>query len=217
MLAFGISVPENCCGSGSPIFPSRNTTNIFVANAPRQEFSSQNSYFVPDSYSVFIFDLDLKPKATTDTVYLFLFKEDTPLSFFTDICTNEFSVNGMSWTGLLYVRVSLLLAYASFNIVKVCLHYFTGAFPLHYKRKAPHTKTYSTHKHFIFSASKSRRFRHYLARYKHLLYLQVVISPLLTLLLLCGDIHPNPGPVLPRSRRHPDAQSIITDSWNVRT
>ena len=37
-------------------------------------------------------------------------------------------------------------------------------------------------------------------------------------LLLCGDIHPNPGPVfLPHSRRHPDAQSLIAGSWNVRT
>ena len=97
VLAFGISVPENCCGSSSPIFPSRNTTNIFVANAPRQEFFSQNSYFVPDSYSVFIFDLDLKPKATTDTVYLFLFKEDTPLSFFTDICV-IFDCQASWWT-----------------------------------------------------------------------------------------------------------------------
>ena len=131
---------------------------MFAANAPRQEFFSQNSYFVPDCYLVFIFDLDSKPKATTDTVYLFLFKEDTPLSFFTDICKNEFSVNGLSWTGMIYVRLSLLLGYASFNIVKVCLHYFTGAFPLRRKRKSPHKR-----KHFIFSASKSRRFRHYLA------------------------------------------------------
>ena len=42
--------------------------------------------------------------------------------------------------------------------------------------------------------------------------------PVLVSLLLCGDIHPNPGPdILPSSRRHRDAQSLIAGSWNVRT
>ena len=46
---------------------------------------------------------------------------------------------------------------------------------------------------------------------------QVVTSPLLLSLLLCGDIHPNPGPVLPRSPRHPNAQLVVAGAWNVRT
>ena len=37
------------------------------------------------------------------------------------------------------------------------------------------------------------------------------------LLLLCGDIHPHPGPVLVGSRRHPNAQILKVASWNVRT
>ena len=37
------------------------------------------------------------------------------------------------------------------------------------------------------------------------------------LLLLCGDVHPNPGPALAGSRRHPDAHVLNVASWNVRT
>ena len=40
---------------------------------------------------------------------------------------------------------------------------------------------------------------------------------LLLLLLMCGDVHPNPGPVLSGSRRHPDAQLLNVASWNIRT
>ena len=36
-------------------------------------------------------------------------------------------------------------------------------------------------------------------------------------LLLCGDVHPNPGPALRPHRRHPQATSLVTAAWNVRT
>ena len=39
---------------------------------------------------------------------------------------------------------------------------------------------------------------------------------LLILLLLCGDIHPNPGPLTPH-HRHPKRESLVVGSWNVRT
>ena len=39
----------------------------------------------------------------------------------------------------------------------------------------------------------------------------------LLFLLLCGDIHPNPGPVFRPHRRHPKSQSITVGAWNVRT
>ena len=42
------------------------------------------------------------------------------------------------------------------------------------------------------------------------------LSYLLIFLLLCGDVHPNPGPLQPH-RRHPGAESIVVGSWNVRT
>ena len=37
------------------------------------------------------------------------------------------------------------------------------------------------------------------------------------LLLISGDVHPHPGPVLPHSRRHPNASALNAASWNVRT
>ena len=40
---------------------------------------------------------------------------------------------------------------------------------------------------------------------------------LFLLLILCGDVHPNPGPVLPLHRRHPQAESLVVGAWNVRT
>ena len=45
----------------------------------------------------------------------------------------------------------------------------------------------------------------------------VTTIPVLLLLLICGDVHPHPGPALSHSRRHPNAQSLIVGSWNVRT
>ena len=37
------------------------------------------------------------------------------------------------------------------------------------------------------------------------------------MVLLCGDVHPHPGPALPFSSRHPGAQLLTVASWNVRT
>ena len=50
-----------------------------------------------------------------------------------------------------------------------------------------------------------------------MLHVQVTAAPVLLLLLLCGDVHPHPGPVLSGSRRHPDAKLLNVASWNVRT
>ena len=38
----------------------------------------------------------------------------------------------------------------------------------------------------------------------------------LIFLLLCGDVHPNPGPLRPHYR-HPKKESLVVGSWNVRT
>lgn len=53
-----------------------------------------------------------------------------------------------------------------------------------------------------------------------MLLLQITIAPIVMLLLLCGDIHPHPGPAhptLPWSRRRLGAILLIVASWNVRT
>ena len=43
------------------------------------------------------------------------------------------------------------------------------------------------------------------------------IAYLFILLILCGDVHPNPGPAIRPHRRHPQAESIVAAAWNVRT
>ena len=50
-----------------------------------------------------------------------------------------------------------------------------------------------------------------------MIFSRFIIVPLFALLIISGDIHPNPGPVFSYSRRHPEAQSLNVASWNVRT
>ena len=146
--------------------------------------------------SNYCFEVDLKLKANTGTMYLFIFKEDTPLSFFTETCGSE-----LNWTGFIYLRSLFGLCYA-------CSVFFWS---------------YRSSKCRLFQAAyfrrglRLRRLKHCLSRYKYKLLMQLVTVPPLVLLLLCGDIHPNPGPVLPTTPRHPDAQAIVAGSWNVRT
>jgi exonuclease III len=47
--------------------------------------------------------------------------------------------------------------------------------------------------------------------------LQHIVVSFMLLLMLCGDVHPNPGPGLQRSARHPDRQTLMAGTWNVRT
>ena len=47
-------------------------------------------------------------------------------------------------------------------------------------------------------------------------YYQQNLAYLCLLLLLCGDVQPNPGP-LKHHHRHPDRESLVVGSWNVRT
>ena len=138
----------------------------------------------------------ISTRSITNSQLIFIFKEDTPLLFFV-----ETEMIGLSWSGLIYLRSLFGLCYVCFTFLwsrhfVVCRTLCTA-----YRR----------------SVKRSRRFRHYLSRYKYMLLMQVVAFPFLMFLLLCGDVHPNPGPVLPRSRRHPDALSLVAGTWNVRT
>ena len=44
-----------------------------------------------------------------------------------------------------------------------------------------------------------------------------IVALILAMLLLCGDVHPHPGPALPYSLRHIGALLLTVASWNVRT
>ena len=145
--------------------------------------------------------------------FIFIFKEDTPFLFFT-----ENSVNELSQSGILITRAIAFLSY----MCMVCLkfrHFFLYTFMCSKQRKTEGRtirplKCQCRRKSL---KSKLRRFRHYHARYKRMLFMHVIMSPMFISLLLCGDIHPNPGPILPRSSRHPEAQLLSVASWNVRT
>ena len=58
----------------------------------------------------------------------------------------------------------------------------------------------------------AHKFSRRLARHKRVLQVHLKFF-LLTLILLCGDVHSNPGPTANRRRSH----ALITASWNVRT
>ena len=62
----------------------------------------------------------------------------------------------------------------------------------------------------------ARKRRKYIAAMKYKAHLTSTAAFVL-LLLLCGDVHPNPGPILSGSIRHPNAQHLVVGSWNVRT
>ena len=139
----------------------------------------------------------------TDTRYTFFFKEDPPLGFFTE------GVHGLSSSGFFYTRLCSLLLYICMLCIKCISHYSS----IRYLQGNRHIRC----KKCRISRSKAYKIRHYLATSKWLFMMHIIVAPFLTLLLLCGDIHPNPGPVLPRSARHPQAQLLTVASWNVRT
>ena len=168
----------------------------------------QSVNFVPHKktthaiFNKFCFELVFKPKTITDATYTFIFKEDTPLIFFTEIY-----MNGLGSAGLIYTRLACVIPYA----VMVCLRYFTSCFPRAYSSCRRHKLNMVRLRHY------KRLRRRYLSLRRRLLWVHVVVLPLFILLLLCGDVHPHPGPGLPHSRRHPRFRRLVVASWNVRT
>ena len=71
-------------------------------------------------------------------------------------------------------------------------------------------------KHLSSGANISKA-RQFIATFRQRAIQHIVIAVFLLLLLLCGDIHPNPGPVLQGSPRHPNLQLLVAGAWNVRT
>ena len=147
--------------------------------------------------------------SVTDSTFIFIFKVHAPVNTMNDM-------RGMAWSRFLFTRSILLLVYA-------CVAYIEYS-----SYRCARRSCLGSHSHRLIvcltlcaaygrSAKRLRRLRHYLARYEYMLLVQVAVSPVFLLLLLCGDVHPNPGPILPHSHRHPDAQLFIAGSWNVRT
>ena len=78
-----------------------------------------------------------------------------------------------------------------------------------------HRNRYVINKHALANRVK-HNLKLWLAREIRYYHLRC-LAYLFMLLLLGGDVHPNPGPALNTHRRHPQAEVLVTASWNVRT
>ena len=203
---FSVYISSTCFGATQPILNSYSYLPSHTTNLQRKVnlnlffVNGRKHFYVGEKYvwSQTVF----KPFSGTDTTFVFVLSENTPLLFF----LNNNS-NGLSCSGFIHTRSVLLLVYIGIVCFK-CKSYHICRKSLLHRLKCRKQK---------LTNGFSRKIRRYLARFKHRLVVQLVIFPVLMSLLLCGDIHPNPGPVfLPHSRRHPDAQSLIAGSWNVR-
>ena len=148
----------------------------------------------------------------TDICTIFLTGEQHKLSCFSD------EMCGMSLSRLLYKRSPSVAMY----ILWICIEYILYYLEVwSFRRKLKCLKARS-HRPI------ARRIRQYLAARKQRVTLRIITASFLLLLLfsnvhplaqllLCGDIHPNPGPVLRTSARHPSLQLLNVATWNVRT
>ena len=139
----------------------------------------------------------------TNPDFIFIFIEPTPLFFF-----QERYVYGLGFDRLMYTKSILTLVYASM----VGFHYILRFLNL---KIIKHTPRYRSGGILIIRGTARKR-RKYVAALRHRVQL-VLIAAFLLLLLICGDIHPNPGPIFPGSIRHPNLQHVMVGAWNVRT
>ena len=137
----------------------------------------------------------------TDSHFFLILNEDSPLFYFTDS-----GMNGMSLSGFVYTRTRFALLYTFLFCLRGSMHYLNSLRLRHLLCKKYRLPSY-----------KTRRIRKYISLQKQLLISYIAVTLPLIFLLLCGDVHPHPGPVLQRSQRHPNAQVLNVASWNVRT
>ena len=139
----------------------------------------------------------------TNPDFTFIFYEPTPLLFF----TAEKCMYGLGSDRLMHTKPISTLVYS----LIVGLYHIMRLLNLFILKHTP--KYWSRDSLIICSICKRRK---YVAAVRYHIHLSSVAAVVL-LLLLCGDVHPNPGPVLPGSTRHPNAQHLVVGSWNVRT
>ena len=179
-----------------------NVRNFRLVLNRRVVFSAQNNFAANTAtlkqshctrIAIFI---NLKPTSGTDPDFIFIFIEPTSLSFFQERC-----VNGLGLTRLMHTKSILTLVYT--NVVS-----------LHYISCFLHFKIFKlTLGHIGGNARKRRKC---MAAIEYRLRLSFLVA-LVLLLLICGDVHPNPGPVFSGNSRHPDLQLVVMGAWNVRT
>ena len=167
-----------------------NTTNDAFCNKKVQNNSFTDTKVFPTNISC----------SVTDTSIIFLSKELPPLVVFSD------KRYGLGLSGFLYTRSSSLLIATCMTCLKCISHYLSVWF---FRCNQWHLRNRASH-------SSARKIRLHLAVSKRRILVHITATTIL-LLLLCGDVHTNPGPVLPGTTRHPDRQMLVVGSWNVRT
>ena len=141
-----------------------------------------------------------RPTTVTDSTFILIFKENVPL-FTIDI------MYGLGSSGFLLTRFVILFVYAYMTY----LEYFSHTFKIKVLQCLAKCGKFSS------SQIRKSSLRHYKFISRRTLLERTLVVYIFLLLILCGDVHPNPGPRLPGSRRHPFRQMLNVASWNVRT
>ena len=166
-----------------------------------------NSLFNPNGLKMVItghvhFTNFVVPNSETDSTYVFIFCEASPPLFL----YKNVSPNVLNRLGFFITRAGCLIIYICIAWVK-CIPYIKPRYFMSASRKQKRNKV----------KKRLRIIRLFLSRPRRLLKLQLLVAPCFLFLLLCGDIHPNPGPVIHRVPRHASAEPLNVASWNVRT
>ena len=149
----------------------------------------------------------------TDPTFVFIFKENPPLFPFS---IGSKCVYGLSCHGL-YMRPFFVFTYLCLVSLRCIAYLAKRKFLQHTcKSRLIRRRRRSPKVGWRCCRLSARIARKYFARSKHMFSVHIAAA-LFLLLLLCGDIHPQPGPALPGSARHPDRQLLYVASWNVRT
>ena len=145
--------------------------------------------------------------SVTGSQYVFIFIQAPPLLFFTENYEpyRKLGTDGQNLFGRNVTKLLLILAYLRVVFFKCT----TGYFKLQLIRDnfasiKPKSRSFARKWRLNFVAMRKRLSLH-------------LIVALLLLLLICGDVHPNPGPALQGNVRHPDRQLLSGGTWNVRT
>ena len=142
------------------------------------------------------------PNSETDSMYTLIFKEEPPLCLI--IKHGAFGLSRLGDNNAKFGFLFIYICVVYLRCTYLCLHMLIRYRLLCRIRK--------------FIPNKRRKFRFLLSLVNKQAFISRVAVPhVLLLLLICGDIHPHPGPVLSSSSRHPGAQLLNVASWNVRT
>ena len=186
------------------LFCTSNTSHTFSKTIPQYVFPLKLPFSLNDSYVIPLF---LKPRSVTDPTFVLILKENAPLFKQSEWCLNGVDRHRHR---LFNVRLGLLGIF-------ICIAFLRCRNFLEISLTTVFSSPYMTTGKLPTRVRKKVRHYYTLSRCRLVSTLVVI---LLLLLVLCGDVHPNPGPgvsFLTHGHRHTDAHLLNTASWNVRT